>query len=198
MIRTILSVGVLALLISLAMPARAELLGTSVTGTASFGAPGGANFFSPGNGFVPAGFGNSSPGTNVVTIAEPLIEFGYKDAANGISANFTDNTLTLSESNTISGANLPQFYTFTDTALAGLTLTQISNTFYAGGATAVLSGNTLTISIAQGGATSGQTYTASYSITPAASGVPLPPVASAGLLLAGLAFTFRRKLLCAA
>src|SRR5215213_9781498 len=99
-------------------PAHALLLGTSVTGSLTFGA-GSTNFFNPANGFVPPGFGNSSPGTNTVTIAEPLVEFGFEDGANRDTANFTDNTLTNGDLVKGSGAS-SWTMTFSDSAFSGL------------------------------------------------------------------------------
>jgi hypothetical protein len=77
---------------ALAVPGRATfLLGTQVTGDMNIS---GTNYFDPANGFVPAGYGNSSPGGITVTIANPLIEFGYHDGVNTNTVNFTDTGFT--------------------------------------------------------------------------------------------------------
>lgn len=70
-----------------------SLLGAEVTG--EFFVNGGAtNFFDPENGKVPDfQYGNSlntpGNGTNIVPIADPLVEFGYQGATALFTANFT-------------------------------------------------------------------------------------------------------------
>src|ERR1700735_3693878 len=89
-ILSLFAVGVLSLS---AHTVLADGIGTSVTGSLAFqGFP--INFFDPANDGVPAGFGNHA-GTKV-TIGSGT-EFGYSDAANLDTANFTGSTLTLSD-----------------------------------------------------------------------------------------------------
>lgn len=146
----------------------ASLVGTSVTGNMNIG---GTNYFDPAQGYVPAGYGNSSPGTTTVTIATPLVEFGFQDGANLDTADFTDSTLTLTDVS--NSASIGITYSFTDSAFAGLTLTEISDTF-PGGVGASLVGDTITLDAPA--LSSSGTYVASYDLGPA---VPEPK--SAGL-----------------
>jgi PEP-CTERM motif len=89
-ILSLFAVGVLSLS---AHTVLADGIGTSVTGSLAFqGFP--INFFDPANDGVPAGFGNDA-GTKVTIGSET--EFGYSDAANLDTANFTGSTLTLSD-----------------------------------------------------------------------------------------------------
>lgn len=70
-----------------------SLLGAEVTGE-FFVNGGSTNFFDPENGKVPDnqyGNSNNNPGngTNIVPIADPLVEFGYQGATAIFTANFT-------------------------------------------------------------------------------------------------------------
>jgi hypothetical protein len=77
-----LSTGMfLILVLAMASPAKADLIGTSVTGSLQFGATVTPNYFNPANGFVPAGFLNTAGPT--VGISSTSTEFGltiYMDA----------------------------------------------------------------------------------------------------------------------
>ena len=141
-----LAMAVLGLAACPMRAARAGLIGTSVTGSLNFGG-GGTNYFDPANGFVPAGFGNSSPGGPTVVISNAYAEFGFADGANTDTADFTNTTLSISDvSSSIAGTSSFRM-TFTDTAFAGLVLTKISDTFpFSGGKiTGSLSGTTITL-----------------------------------------------------
>lgn len=144
--------------------AHAQLLGASVNGSMQF-AGAGVNYFDPANGFVPAGFSNTAPGTNVVTIAEPAIEFGFDDDSNRNTANFTGSTLTLTDQAS-PGINTSVTYRFSSAVFVGLSLSELSDTFENGGATGTLVGDTITIVTPQ--FVSGGTFTAVYSLTAAA------------------------------
>ena len=103
--RFALSIGFLGLL-GLVLPAsaRADLVGTTVTGSLDFDADG-LNFYNPALGFVPAGYQNS-PGaqnSNTVVIVGGN-EFGFTDPGN--------NTDVTSFSST--------GFTFTDTSLSAI------------------------------------------------------------------------------
>jgi hypothetical protein len=83
---------------------------TVITGTLSFGAPGGTNFFEPAFGYVPAGYGNAA-GTSVAV--GPGVEFGFDDTANLDTADFTATSLTITDF-TYPGHSAADFYmTFT-------------------------------------------------------------------------------------
>lgn len=168
----------------------AFLNGTTVFGSATYGG-GGPNYFDAGNGFVPAGFGNSSPNGPSVVVG-PIVEFGYLDGASSIQANFSDTGLTLTFDPLITGSGFAtQTYVFQDIAFVGATVAQISNNFNNGGLTRTLVGNTLTLTYAGGSVNASDVFVANFSITPQAP----PPVgnavpAPAGLLIVGLGVPF--------
>lgn len=125
---------------------RADGIGTTVSGTLALSSPyNGVNWFDPTQGFVPAGYGNSLPGSASVIIGAGT-EFGFQ--GNDIySADFTGNTLTISDYCRQSGCGLSAWVmTFTDPAFLGFT--QLSNSLatYSGpGSGYSFSGNTLTV-----------------------------------------------------
>jgi hypothetical protein len=172
---------------ALSVPMWAGLIGTSVTGDMNIG---GINYFDPANGYVPAGYGNSTPGGTTVTIADPGIEFGFMDGDNTNTADFTDNTLTLTDVSLQNSLDFP--YTFVDEAFIGDTLTTISDSF-PGGIGASLTGDTLTLNFS--GLDRGGTYAASYSIT-SASAPPEPQSVflSGGALVLLLVAVRRRRI----
>ena len=143
--------------------AHADLVGTSVTGSLRFnGVP--TNYFNAANGFVPAGYGNSS-GSPTVTIG-PGPEFGFNDSANLDTANFTGNMLTITGEclrSSCTGNGSVQ-YSFTDAAFAGLNLTFLSNGLNLTGS---LNGTTLTLQQGTGIPANG-TASSTFSLTPAA------------------------------
>jgi len=163
------SVSAFALL--MAVSARADLIGTSVTGQMLIqGNP--PNYFESVNGYVPAGYGNSGLGASSTVTIGAGIEFGYADPANTDTADFTGTTVTLQDVSV--AGSLPVEYIFTDAAFSGLSLSLDSNNFPAG-FTASLVGDVLTLSAPSIG--SGGTYLAEYTL----SSVPEP---SAVILLA--------------
>src|ERR1700733_7532596 len=109
------------------MVSAATLTGSSVSGQMliSDSPP---NYFDPANGFVPSGYGNSSPhGPNNVTIGSG-VEFGYQDTANAITADFTGTGVTLQDVST-SPLSVSISFLFTDTLFAGATITAGSDNF---------------------------------------------------------------------
>ncbi len=106
--------------------AKADLIGTSVTGSLQFGGVG-PNYLDPANGFVPVGPENKTLGTTV-PINTPQVEFGFQDGINHDTADFTGTTLTFTDVAT-GGGSAAQHYVFTDAAFAGLTLTELSDNF---------------------------------------------------------------------
>jgi hypothetical protein len=166
---------------ALAVPGRATfLLGTQVTGDMNIG---GTNYFDPANGFVPAGYGNSTGIT--VTIANPLVEFGYHDGDNTNTVNFTDTGFTLTDVSINNSVAFP--YTFVDTAFTGASISQLSNDFPS--LTYSLVGDTITLTF--GGLSQGGTYTAVYSVNAA---TPEPQsIFLVGSALLLLAFATRKR-----
>lgn len=169
------------------LSARADLLGTTVTGTLNFGTNT-FNFFDTLNGFVPVGPLNKTQG-NTVTIG-PAVEFGFLDPANDDSANFTGNTLTIQDIANGQGGALST-YTFTSGAFLGLALTKISDTFV-NGVTGSLINDTLVVQAPP--FTGAGTFQAVFSLSDPTA-VPEPQ--AIGLMVSGLALlglAGRRKL----
>lgn len=129
-------------LFAAATPTKADLIGSSVSGQMQVSG-GTVNFFDPANGFVPAGFGNSSSPDNVVIGAET--EFGYMDGANTDTADFTGTSLTLQDVSVL-GGSVPVTFIFTDTAFLGATITQGTDSFPSL-VTADLTGDVLTLTM---------------------------------------------------
>jgi hypothetical protein len=180
---------VLALFGFASLPARADLTGTTVAGSLHFDGLT-ENFFDPANGFVPAGFLNAAGPT--VTISNTAAEFGFDDGANEDIANFTGNTLVVTDHDTDNAANWVM--TFTDTAFLGLKLLQTSDTFTNGGVTGVLSGDTITLDWA-GTSTADGLLSTSFTLTPANTPEPssILLLASSLICLLGVGVS-RRKL----
>jgi len=147
-------------ILAMALPAKADLISTSVTGSLQFGSTGTPNYFNPANGYVPAGYLNAAGPT--VAISSTATEFGFADLINTDTANFTGSTLTVTDKVLFGAANW--IMTFTDTAFAGLNLVQNSDTFIPGGVTGVLSGDTITLDWA--GTIGSGLMTATFSLTP--------------------------------
>lgn len=161
-----------ALATALAAPAKADLIGTVVDGSLTFGGNT-INAFDPANGFVYPGYGNSE--STSVTISDDIVEFQSAASLNGYLVDFTGDTLTYSFS-PFFFAPAPYTMTFTNAAFVGLILTEISDTFPNGGITASLDGDTITLTYAGMNLIAAS---ASYSIQ----GVSVPEPSS--LVLAG-------------
>jgi PEP-CTERM motif len=181
--------------------ARADLVGTAVTGAyyytlSSYGEYDTTfNQFDPANGYVPAGYGNFSSTT--VTIG-PEVEFALLDGGGtvadpgivSITANFTGSGLTIQEIINYT-AGLTGFQTvFTDPDFTGLNVQKTSDMFANGGFTTSLVGDTLTLSVGPGcfigtGCTnwvSGATATWSFS-----GSIATPEPSTWAMMLLGLA-----------
>jgi PEP-CTERM motif len=164
-------------------PAKADLVGTSVTGSVQFGGMP-MNFFDPFYGYVPAGYLNTAGPT--VTISTTATEFGYTDGDNTDTVDFTGNTFTVRD-------DVAWYYTaswvmtFTDSAFSGLNLVQTSDTFTNGGVSGVLTGDTITLDWA-GTPTVDGLLSTSFTLTPTTTPEPSSFVLlGAGIL--GLVFS---------
>jgi hypothetical protein len=153
-----------------ATPLLADGLGTSVSGSLTFNGFTAPNYFLAANGFVPAGYGNS---TSNPTIIGPGIEFGYLDGANKDTADFTGSTLTVTDIVSTTAGTFEM--DFTDTAFTSFT--QLTNN---SGYTYSFTGDTLKVFYAGTFTPGTYTTTFSYSTTPIAA-TPEP----SGLLLIG-------------
>jgi hypothetical protein len=148
-ILSIFAVGVLSLS---AHTVLADGIGTAVTGSLSFsGGP--VNFFDPAAGGVPVGFGNHA--STKVTIGS-VTEFGYRDASNLDTADFTGSTLTVSDTG-FGGGQAPFEMKFTNTDFESFSL--ISNGL---GMNFSFAGDTMTIKFAGGDFTGEKTAVFSY------------------------------------
>jgi hypothetical protein len=163
----------IALFCFVSLPAKADLTGTTVTGSLHFDGLT-ENFFDPAVGFVPAGFLNAAGTT--VTISNTAAEFGFNDGANLDIANFTGSSLLVTDDDTDNAANWVM--TFTDTAFLGLNLVQTSDTFTNGGVTGVLSGDTITLDFG-GTSTADGLMSTSFTLNPTNAAEP------SGILLLG-------------
>jgi PEP-CTERM motif len=181
--RFALSIGFLSLLcLVLPASARADLVGTTVTGSLDFDADG-LNFYNPALGFVPAGYQNS-PGaqnSNTVVIVGGN-EFGFTDPGNNTDVtSFSSTGFTFTDTAITAGLNLNIILTLTDPAFTGVSL--ISSTFP--GLTFAISGDQITVDIPGLNVSAGEVLTASFNVT-STSSVPEP--STYGLMLIGFGF----------
>ncbi len=181
-----------SLLASVPFRAKAQLGGTKVTGGIYFnyyGSTFSPNGYDPANGNVPtAGSPENMAGTTVA-ISDSALEFAFLDGYNYDTADFTDSTLTISDSVGTNGA-LPWRQTFTDPAFNGF-LAKVSDTFDDGGVTASILGDTITLN--WGGSAPDNVYTAVFDVGSVLQ-VPEPStwaLVAGGALLAAFA---RRRL----
>lgn len=178
-------------------PAFADLIGTQVTGYygAQSAYPDG-NLFDPATNVIPPDYLNSAGTT--VTVSGTAVEFGEQDGVVRITADFTDNTLTLTAAPVDASVvpTTPEMYVFAGTGQF-TSLATISDNFTDGGLIASLNNQIMTFQW------SGQTeftqpLTATYAIG-SASGAGEAPEAStawlAGSILAGALLYRNRKYL---
>jgi len=166
----------LALLTVAPLASADGLTGTTVVGQLYFdGDP--HNYFDPANGFVPSGFQNHA-GPTVIINGNPT--FGFNDSHNFDQANFTDNTLTISDQNQPLAGALNWEMIFTDSAFSSVS--KVSDTFVNGGLSYNLVGEVLTVTWAGNELSSGWNYNAVFDITT----TPVPEPSNLLLLGAGL------------
>src|ERR1700712_3081174 len=79
----------------------ADGIGVPVSGTLTFSNSGSTNFFNSANGFVPAGYGNST--TNGTVVIGAGTEFGFSNGNELITASFTGDTFSLTDNCVIAG-----------------------------------------------------------------------------------------------
>jgi hypothetical protein len=139
----------------------ASLLGTSVDGSLIFGGDP-SNYFDPGNGFVP-GTGYLNVSGTTVTVSDSSVEFGFDDGSSLISANFSDNQLTVQDLIEQSGASNSFQMVFRDAAFAGQYLIPVSDSFPFGDYSVV--GDVMTLDYGGGNPAMGQTLSAEFIVT---------------------------------
>src|SRR5579862_8650005 len=176
------SIGFLGLLcLMVPSSARADLVGTTVTGSLDFDSDN-KNFYIPAMGFVPAGFQNSAGAqdSNTVVIVGGN-EFGFSDDINTDVTSFSSTGFTFTDTSLSAGANLNIILTLTDPAFTGVSL--ISSSFP--GLTFAILGDQITVDIPGLNASAGEVFTASFNVT-STSSVPEP--STHGLMLIGFGF----------
>jgi hypothetical protein len=185
--------ALLAWIFAVSTAARADLIGTTVTGTLEFNGIT-TNFFDPANNNVPSsGYLNSSDAFDsaTVVIAASPTTFGFSDPANLDTANFSATQLTVTDTVYTSAVNWTM--TFTDSAFTSLSPGW--DTF--NGLSSSLSGDVITLTW---GGTMGSgdvvTYTAVFDVDdpdPPATPEPNTLIVAGVAILAGLAFAACRQ-----
>ena len=160
---------------------------TDITGSIYF--PGGfvGNGYDPSDGGVPPGYGNET--SNTVAVG-PGVEFGFQDAYNLDTADFSATGIELQDTVNFGASGWTQTFQ-ADTAgyFDGLTLTSSD---FSPGITYGVVGDTLTVNWS-GEYDTNATYTADFSLPGSAGAAPEP--STWALMIAGLAatgLTFRR------
>ena len=164
-----------AIALGASVQARADYLnGTLITGSIQFGGNP-TNYYNPGNGWVPNGYLNKTQGATVgINSTSGVTEFGFADFYSIDSADFGDESLTLT-TNVVGGGAGAWTQTFTDAAFQFGAIQLVSNTYVNGGLSVVLDtvNKKLTISWAGTGSAyvpTNTTYRAQFTI------VDPPPV----------------------
>jgi PEP-CTERM motif len=175
--------------------AEAGLVGSSVTGDLEFPTfYGTTNFLDPANGpanqfVVPSGYLNASGTTVTISATKP--EFGFASTTATVSADFTDDQLTIANQILVldSFGISTYVFTFTDPAFSGESFKKVSDTFDDGGLSGSLSGDQITLTWAANGSDEQPATMGAVFDIGAASAVPEPSAWALMLLgFAGLGF----------
>ena len=172
--------------------ASAGVLGTTVTGGLYFGANP-TNYFNSTFGFVPGGCQNSGASSASVVVVDPATEFCFRDNANTNTAQFTDNTLSITDLVALSSSPWKMTFSFAPNTVLGVS--EVSDFFVNGGLSYSFANDMLTLNWA-GTTSGGLNLNAQYALQIApASDVPEPTsIALLGLgVLAFRAARFKRK-----
>ena len=191
------AISALCAVVSSGPSSAASLTGSSVSGQlfdlGVTGVP--DNLFDPSRGFVPPIYGNFPNGPNNVIIDSVFgdVEFGFNNAIDVVSADFTGNSVTVEDDVLFTRVIDSITLEFTDALFAGATVTLGTDNFPSP-FTETLVGDVLTLSTPSSAGTRGQVFDATFNITPV-SATPLPaalPLFATGLGALGL-LGWRRK-----
>ena len=164
----------------------------NITGSLTFGAPTGTNYFDPGNGYVPAGYGNVA-GTTVAIGSG--VEFGFQDGSNLDIAEFsaTAPQLTITDVTSAGAGASPFFMAFTSNVAGYFNGAAFAANGFGGTISVTGNGNILTFA-APGWDLGGATRVSVITFTGATAGVPEPATWALMMLgFGGIGFAMRRK-----
>lgn len=169
--------------------AETDLYGSHVTGVLNFNGVG-INWFDPANGFVPSGYGNSSPNGPANVLIGDVGEFAFFDGANFILVNFTHSDMIITDFSNGQGL-APTHMTFEDPIFAGL---QFDSSNFPGSVSASIAGDIITVDFSGFTGHSGL-YTANWEITQDQVPEPGTLATLASGLIGAAAFARRRWLI---
>jgi hypothetical protein len=173
--------------------ASAGVLGTTVTGGMYFNG-GSDNYFNSSLGYVPGGCQNSGAGTASVVVVNPAVEFCIADASNTNTAQFTNDTLSVTDLVRAGGAS-PWKMTFAFAPNTVLGVSETSDFFNNGGLSYSFANDMLILNWAGTGSIN-LNLNAQYALQIAPTNAVPEPTSVALLSLGVLAFgaaRFKRK-----